>query len=221
MVHWTMIRQPNRPFQAKHFHELKTFAGVDSSSDCYKPLRPCEISKSERNVANVVNILENEYLNPFSVSLDQIELYKLSSGMPKEDGVEALLDMQNNGKMIAEKFLEKRILTSEKKFHDPLPRIKVPSFQETTITIKKDKKVKLVYANRDIISKLLSLSAKFEKPVDFQKASTHPLYPFPLSMAFPDGSKRETQRSKLLQEILPDIPERTGEINIAKINVFM
>ena len=206
----------NRPFQAKHFHELKTFAGVDSSSECYKPLRPCEISKSERNVANVVEILENEYLNPFSVSLYQNELYNLSSGMSKEDGVEALIDMQNNGKIIAEKFLEKRILTSEKKFHDPLPRVKVPSFQETTITIKRDKKVKLVYANRDIISKLLSLSAKFEKPVDFQKASTHPLYPFPLSMAFPDGSKRETQKSKLLQEILPDIPERTGEINIAK-----
>ena len=74
----------------------------------------------------------------------------------------------------------------------------------------------MVYANRDSISKLLSLSAKFEKPVDFKKASTHPLYPFPLSMAFPDGSKRETQKSKLLQEILPDIPERTGEINIAK-----
>ena len=35
-------------------------------------------------------------------------------------------------------------------------------------------------------------------------------------MAFPDGSKRETRKSKLLQEILPDIPERTGEINISK-----
>ena len=106
-------------------------------------------------------------------------------------------------------------MTSEIKFHEPLPRVNVPSFQETTIAIKKDKKDKLVYANRDI-SKLLSLSAKFDKPVDFQKASTHSLYPFPLSMAFPDGSKRETKKSKLLQKILPDIPERTGEINIAK-----
>ena len=97
----------NRPFQAKHFQELKTFAGVDSSSECYKLLRPCEISKFEINVANVVEVLEDEYLNPYSVSLDQNELYNLSSGMPKEHGVEALIDMQNNGKIIAGKFLEK------------------------------------------------------------------------------------------------------------------
>ena len=96
------------------------------------------------------------------VYLDQNELYNRSSGMPKEHGVEALIDMQNNGKIIAGKFLEKRILTSEIKFHEPLPRVEVPSF-----AIKKEKKDKLVYANRDIISKLLSLSAKFEKPVDF------------------------------------------------------
>jgi hypothetical protein len=74
----------------------------------------------------------------------------------------------------------------------------------------------VVHAVRDIISKLLSLSAKFGKPVDTQKVLGHPLYPLPLSLAFPDGSKRETSKSKLLEEILSDIPDRTGEINIAK-----
>jgi len=52
------------------------------------------------------------------------------------------------------------------------------------------------------------LSAKFEKPIDFQHALSYPLYPYPLRMAFPDGSKRETSKSKLLHEILPDVPDK-------------
>ena len=112
--------------------------------------------------------------------------------------------------------MEKRTLSSEKKFHEPSPRIKVPSFQEPVITVNKEKKDEVVYANRYIFSKLLSLSAKCGKPVDVQKGLTYPLYPFPLVMAFPDGCKRETSKSKLLEEIIPEIPEQRGGIDIAK-----
>ena len=197
----------NRPSQAKLFQELQNFAGLDSSTECYKPLRSNEISKSEKHVSSLLDVLENEYLNPFSVSIDENELYNLSSGLKKENGVEELLEIQSNGKNLADEFLEKRILTSDINFHEPLRKVKVPSFQEPTITLKKNNKDKVVSANRNIISKFLSLPAKFHKPIDFQKALTYPLHSFPLSMAFPNGSKRETQKSKLLQEILPQVDD--------------
>ena len=154
----------------------------------------------------MVDVLENEYLNPFSASTDENELYNLSSGIRKENGVEELLEIQSNGNILADEFLKKHILISDINFHEPLQKVKVPPFQEPTFTLKKNKD-KVVSANRNIISKLLSLSAKFHKPIDFQKALTYPLHPFPLSMAFPDGSKRETQKSKLLQEILPQVDD--------------
>lgn len=78
------------------------------------------------------------------------------------------------------------------------------------------KKDELVYANRYILSKLPSTSGKCGKPVDFQKALTYPLYPFPLGMTFSDGCKQETSKSKFLEEIIPEISEKRGEINIAK-----
>ena len=137
---------------------------------------------------SLVDVLENEYLNPFSASVDENELYNLSSGIRKENGVEELLEIQSNGKVLADEFLGKPILTSDINFHEPLQKVKVPSFQEPTITLKKNNKDKVVSANCSIISKLLSFSAKFHKPIDFQKALTYPLHPFPLSMAFPDGS---------------------------------
>ena len=73
----------------------------------------------------------------------------------------------------------------------------------------------MVYANRYFVSKPLSLFAKYGKQVDFQKALTYHLYPFLLGMTFPDGCKRETLKSKLLEEVIPEIPEKRGDIDIA------
>ena len=170
--------------------------------------------RSEKNVSNLI-----EFSKMNTLTLDQNELYYLSSGFQKEDGVEALVNIWHNGKIIADEFLEKRILSSEKKFHDPLTRIKVPSIQEPINTLNKEKKDEVVYANSYIVSKLLSLSAKCGKPADFQKALTYPLYSFPLGMAFPDGCKRETSKNKLLEQIIPENPEKREEIDIAK-NVY-
>ena len=45
----------------------------------------------------------------------------------------------------------------------------------------------------------------------------YPLYPFLLSMAFPDGSKRDPSKSKLLHEILLNIPDNSPtELGIDK-----
>ena len=73
----------------------------------------------------------------------------------------------------------------------------MPTFQEVRMTVVKDKQTKVIDANRHIISRLLSISAKSEKPIDFQKEFKHSLYPVPLSLAYPDGSKRESPKSKL------------------------
>ena len=134
---------------------------------CYKPLRISETEKSEQNVSKIIDVLENEYINPFSLNLDIGQLYNLSSGVPKESGLEELLLIEESGSIAVREFLEKRILTSEVNFHDPIRRVKTPTFQETRVKLKKNGSEKIVYANRDIISLLLSLSTRFEKSIDF------------------------------------------------------
>ena len=61
----------------------------------------------------------------------------------------------------------------------------------------------------EISSVTLSLFTRFEKSIDFRFALTYPLYLFPLSMAFPDGLKRDPSKSKLLHEILPIITDNS------------
>ena len=199
----------NRPYQAKYFKELTNYAGTDPSTLCYKPLRISEIEKTERNVRKIIDVLENEYINPFSLYLDIGQLHNLSSGDPKESGVEEVLLIEESESIAATEFLEKPILTSEVNFHDPIQRVKVPTFQKTSVKLKKNGSEKIVYTNRDIISRLISLSTRFEKSIDFRYALTYPSYPFPLSMAFPDSSKRDPLKSMLLHEILPNIPDKS------------
>ena len=114
--------------------------------------------------------MENEYIDPFSLNLDIGQLYNLSSGVPKESGVEELLLIEESGSIAATELLEKRILTSEVNFHDPIRRVETPTFQETSVTLKKNGSEKIV--------RLLSLSTRFEKSLDFRYALTYPLYPF-------------------------------------------
>ena len=111
--------------------------------------------------------------------------------------------MWNQGKELAEKFLNERIYSNTKYFHDPIPRNKPTLFSQAHKSAsKKNAASEVVKANINILGKLLSLSAKFEEAIDFREALTYPLYTVPLSLAFPDGTKRQTQKSKLLEILL-------------------
>ena len=63
---------------------MKEMAGATTKNVVYKSLRPSQILGSEKMVTCVIEVLSEEYLNPFSVSLDE-NLCNLSSGVPVED----------------------------------------------------------------------------------------------------------------------------------------
>ena len=137
-------------------------------------------------------------------------LVNLSSGCSKEEDADDLLNIWTRGKAMAQDFSAQRILSDEKPLHDPIPRNKIPIFQPPKMKVSSSKKTKVIDANRNIIGKLPSTSAKFKKPIDFENAFRYPLFPVPLNLAYPDGSRRETSKSKLLDAILPDIAEFQG-----------
>ena len=58
-------------------------AAIYGSSEKYKPLRPSQILISERHVAEVIRVLEEEYVNPFSVLVAKDCFFNLNSGMKR------------------------------------------------------------------------------------------------------------------------------------------
>ena len=78
-------------------------AGVTSSVDIYKALRSSQIITSEGKVRQPVQILENDYINPFSITLKATKLFNLSSGAAVEDHLaEKILRIIDAGRSLAE-----------------------------------------------------------------------------------------------------------------------
>ena len=198
---WTL----NRGSQAEVTAELKKLAGLENAKDSYKPLRPHEIVKSCKLSNALVSTISEDFNNPFSKDLSPDKLYHLSSGIPVDDDQsDGILEVSEIGKKAYLKFVNERLFSDEKLFHDTLQRLKIKLFKQCSkkVTVKVDNKVKTLEVNRNIISTLLAVSAKKQQVKDFESALKFPLSPVPLNIANADGSRRITLKSKLTEIIM-------------------
>ena len=196
---WTL----NRASQASVTAKLKKFSNITKSDEIYKPLRPHQIVKSEKWTASLQNTISQDFVNPFSTSLDPFKLYNLSSGIPVDDDkISSMLNIQKTGEGQYNDFVQNRLLSDEIKFHDTLTRSKLVLYKDCgkNVVVKKDGKSKSIEVSRNIIGNLLALSAKTGQLIDFNKALEFLLCPVDLSN--PDGSRRSTQKGKLTEIII-------------------
>ena len=122
-----------------------------------------------------------------------------------EGDVERFLAIQNKGERLYEEFKADMLYSTTVQFHDKIKREKPCLFSDSSKPKKKkDVKSQVVEANRNVLAKLLTLAANAQEPIDFGNALEYSLYYVPLSLAYPDGSKRSTQKSKLMEVILKD-----------------
>ena len=195
---------PNRADQSRNVKLMKGTAGATTKNVVYKSLRPSQILGSEKMVTCVIEVL-SEYLNPFSVSLDE-NLYNLSSGVPVEDELaNEILCTEQNSSEIYGCFANERLLAGgTKNFYGPLPRNKVYSFKSMSkkILIDKNNRKRTVEVNRNVLGLLVRFSTCSGQPVDFENVLHYPLSPIRLSIATPDGERREATKSKLMDVIL-------------------
>ena len=189
----------NRAEQAMNTKALYTMCDINAPSEMYKPSRPSQILQSENRVASIVNVLRDEYLNPFEVCLDKSVLFNLSSGIPIPKNIaDEILSLPVKGKGLADKFLKTRVLTNKVSFNDPIKR----NINKTRLSTKKD--IKIVRGNRNILGKLVAYSAKSGKVVDYAEVLKYPLSHTPLSICHPDGVKRKCNKDEIMPLIIPD-----------------
>ena len=185
----------NRPQQSKNTASPKRMANLSNAQSIYKQLRPSNILKSEKIVAETVRVLDEEYLNPFGVTLDESCLYNLSSGeaLPV-DIADDITKCYSKGLELMQAFTGRLLENGEQKFHDLIARNQIKSFKSHVCSkvIAKDNKTATIRANRGIIGSLLSFSAKNNKPIDWENALSYPLSPIPLCLSTADGKPRKT-----------------------------
>ena len=91
----------------------------------YRPLRPSQVLQSEAKVANVIEVLSEEYINPFGTDIPINKLLNLSSGTPVPDDIATtILEVQERRISVSDTFrkngLKKDLLNSIHLFQDKL-----------------------------------------------------------------------------------------------------
>ena len=114
-----------------------------------------------------------------------------------------LVGIRTIGQALYNDFKKDRLFSTTIKFHDTIKRQKPTLISDVSKPKpKKDTNYEVVKANRNVLGKLLTLSANAQQLIDFEAALSFPLYHVPLSLAYPDRTKRSTQKSKLLEIVL-------------------
>jgi len=192
---WCLARHKRASFLEATLQKLDM---VSDSVDIHKTNRPAEMKRSEKDVCNLVAAFQN-FLNPFTVS-DHTSLYCVSSGKPATSQVaDDLLQYTKLGEQAAAKFIADRLQERTTKFHAPMKKLRLKSFQsmavKRTLTTTQ-KKVVHVTAERNVLGQLLMLAKRND--VSFEKLFQFPLGPVPLSLGTTDGSFIKTNKAQLL-----------------------
>ena len=129
ILKWTL----NRPMEAKNTNALMELADVKSSDEAYKSNRPSQILKSEKFVENIMNVMTEEYINPFDESLEKDCLYNLSSGIQVESEIAyEISQVKSKGDAQYNEFVKNRIKSTDVPIHDPIKRNKLLLFKNAS-----------------------------------------------------------------------------------------
>ena len=137
-----------------------------------------------------MNVLRNDFIDPFSTDLDSDKLYNLASGSYLPDDVaESLLSVQERETLSRDTFFERLNSESanETRYFSPIKRVEWKSFTDVSkLKISAKGKSKEITVQRDILGILAAKSQQHNAAICV-KALCYPLAPVPLSMATCDG----------------------------------
>ena len=112
--------------------------GGKSNDSAYTAICPFCILRSEKLVTSVTEVLQEDYLNPFSSLSDVQQSYNISSDVPVKDSsqVPQLLNVRNTGIEVRDCFVQDRLVSGVTSFHSPIKRNNLKLFTSTGRTVK-------------------------------------------------------------------------------------
>ena len=96
---WTI----GRTDEAQKLNSLLQICNIRQQYDAYKHTRSSQIMQSESRTSNLVAVLENDYVNPFDISLDRNMLIDLDSRSEMETPAKQL-SLQQDDIILAKEF---------------------------------------------------------------------------------------------------------------------
>eukprot|EP00058_Branchiostoma_floridae_P000977 XP_002586465.1 hypothetical protein BRAFLDRAFT_106667 [Branchiostoma floridae] len=177
----------HRSFFLKQLRDMTS--GAKSSKFSHKDLQTTRIRRDEADVSSLVDLMENNWINP--MSSEEPDLVSLSTGsVAPPDIVKDISDAHQMGEDAYLSFRRNRLeqYPPEVKFYDKLTKLKLKTFSNigTKKTSAKGKTKVVLQADRNLFRHIILIAES--RQLRIKDVLTHPLGPLPWSIAKADGT---------------------------------
>ena len=166
--------------------------------DVHKEAAVKRVARDEADVQKLISCFTSDLMsNPFTQETESLVNFATGVVLPV-DIADGLVSSTKKGREQMNTFVEKRLNSNQISFWDPIPKLKVKTFEVTTKKVQvkaANDKLVTVGADRDLFGRLLI--AANVRQINLKEVLCHELSPIPFSLAHHDGSLRKTTKSAL------------------------
>ena len=176
----------------------KMFTQEHNHVDKHKEADTKRVAHNEADVQEPVSCFTTELMaNPFTQESESLVNFATVVVLPN-DRADGLIRSPEKGREQVNTFVEKLLNTNQVSFCNPIPKLKVKSFESTTRKIQVqavDSNLVTVGADRELFGRLL-ITANVRE-INLKEALCYELSSVPFSLAYQDGSLKKTNKSTL------------------------
>lgn len=187
-------------YRSGFLKQLRNMIDLKHCGTGHTDLEKSRIMKDEQAIQNLLDLMENNWINPFGS--EPLELTSLSTGTVAPPHIASdLLTAKEKGELAYKSYKENRLQTHQQAFNDRLPKLQLKTFSNL------DKKRVRKSSNKEIVLKadhklfghmvLIATSRK----LNMREVLEHPLGPLPWSLANSDGTLKKTNKAALARKL--------------------
>ncbi len=189
-------------YRSMYLRQMRDLIGLGISKLSHPDLQSPRIKKDEADVQSLIDLMENNWLNPLSTG--GTNLVSLSTGsMAPSDVTWDLLKALETGEEAYQVFRQTRLDEDPPslKFHDKMTKQSLKTFSNVSTKTSHGKKAQEVVlkADRKLFSHMILVAQS--RKVNMRDVLAHPLGPLPWALANADGSLRKTNKAALAREL--------------------
>lgn len=189
-------------YRSLFLRQLRDLIGQGSSKLSHQDLQASRIIRDEKDVKSLVDLMENNWLNPMAPN--GIDLVSLSTGsIAPPDVTRDLLRASEIGEEAYQIFRQSRLEEdpTSLKFLDKMTKQGLKTFSNINTKRSHGKKGQdvVLKADRNLFSHMILVAES--RNVNMKDVLSHPLGPLPWALANTDGTLRKTNKAALAREL--------------------
>ena len=215
LIRWSLTRQLLGQYSSA-MQERSRYGRLESEEKTHEQQRPSMLLQDETHAQQLLDHLNENFIDPFDVEKHPSVLVNISSGLQATASIQkSLLSAQQKGTASVKAFVNDRLSTEgTKSIWDPIPRSGLLTFTDlnkpTKISVA-SKKIKAAVSAETIFRRSLVIS-EARPEVNISTILSRPITAVPTMLFKENGSRQKTTKADLLHWLeskansLPSLP---------------